>query len=344
MTPGWRDGRRGGRGPMAPRASLVPPPGVALGLAVPVGRAAMAAVSRRCLDPGLPWPVQRRRLAAAARLAPAWPRPAVARSEVAGVPVDMVEPAEASGGSHATVVHFHGGGYCVGEPRMAWSVAGSVAQGTGLPVVLPRYRLAPEHRFPAAVDDAVAVLGALAERGPVVAAGDSAGAGLALAATLRLRDDGGPLPVGLVLHCPWVDLTADLAPADPTAPRGPRRAGDPSLVRRDVVLRPAWLAACAAAYVGAGDSADPLVSPRWAELAGLPPMVVQAAGDDLLCPDAVALAGAVRAAGSPVSLSLTPGLWHDFGLQPGLLPAATTAAAQVVASVRRWTGMVTASR
>jgi acetyl esterase/lipase len=294
----------------------------------------MRLVGRWCFADGRPWPVQRRRLSTVARLVPSPHRLPVVATEVGGVTAERVGPAAGP----ATVVHFHGGGYCVGGPRLARPWAAALSSATGLPVVLPQYRLAPEHPYPAALDDAIAVVRAVASAGPVVVAGDSAGAGLALAATLALRDAEGPTPAGVVLHCPWVDLTADLPPSDPARPRSAPRGADAGLVRRDVVLRPAWLTACAAAYVGAGgDTADPLVSPRWAQLGGLPPLLVQAAGDDLLRSDAAGLVAAARAAGVEVSWTLTPRVWHDFGLQAGTVAAAATAVGQVAAAVARWT-------
>lgn len=393
-------GERQGDGDGGGRTSLLPPPAPRPGqLPRPVARRFMALVGRMCFDPSLPWEVQRRRLAVTARVAAVRLGAEVWPGTVGGVRAQRVVPvrggrpggvrpdggdpggADPPGGGSApgragvrpsmgaeggTVVHFHGGGYCVGSPELALPWAGALAREAGVPVVLPDYRLAPEHPHPAALRDAVAVLQALGTEGPVVVSGDSAGAGLALAATVELRERGLPLPAGLVMHCPWLDLAADLPVA--AAPRGSgvaagagvpvgaggvagsvagahpgtagaaahRRDADSALVRRDVVLSPAWLAACAAAYVGDHDPSDPGVSPLRSDLRGMPPVVVQAAGDDLLRPDAEALVVGARAAGVPVSYSVAPRLWHDYGLQTGTLAAADLALAHAATAVRRW--------
>ena len=217
-----------------------------------------------------------------------------------------------------TVIHFHGGGYCVGSTLTPRSWAAHLSAQTGCRVVLPEYRLAPEHPHPAALEDARAVLAALsAEAGPgsVVVSGDSAGGGLALALMLALRDEGQDLPAGCILLSPWLDLGRD-------------RRAVADLVRRDVVLSPAWLEACARAYAAPAAWADPSVSPLRAAPAGLPPLLIQAGTDELLAPDAELLAARAADAGTDVTYTRWPRLWHNFVLQPGLLAAADSAMAQ----------------
>jgi epsilon-lactone hydrolase len=217
-----------------------------------------------------------------------------------------------------TVAHFHGGGYCVGSARIVRLWAARLSAHARCRVVLPDYRLAPEHPHPAALDDARQVLAALlgdAAPGSVVVSGDSAGGGLALALLQATRDAGQPLPAGAMLLSPWLDLTAD-------------RRAVPDLVRRDTVLSPDWLAACAAAYTGPASPADPAISPLLADLAGLPPLLVQSGSDDLLAPDAGRLTAAASAAGTDVTYTRWPGLGHDFVLQPGVLAAADSALTQ----------------
>jgi len=145
--------------------------------------------------------------------------------------------------------------------------------------------------------------------------GDSAGGGLALALLLGLRDQGQDLPPGAILLSPWLDLGRD-------------RRADPDLVRRDVLLTPDWLEACASAYAAPAAWPDPSVSPLHAAYAGLPPLLIQAGTHELLAPDAALLAARARAAGVDVTYTSWPRLWHDFVLQPGLLAAADSAVAQ----------------
>jgi epsilon-lactone hydrolase len=309
-----KDGLDGGRARRGPR---VPPA---------VMRRGVRLIGRRCLNPALPWPVQRTRLDQFLRF-PLMPRgTTVTEQMLGGVPATVVSagpvPAGAvsagTGGARRTVIHFHGGGYCVGSAREALSWAGHLSAAARCLVVLPEYRLAPEHPHPAALEDARAVVAALAaEAGPgsIVLSGDSAGGGLALALALSMRDEGQALPAGAILLSPWLDLGRD-------------RRADPDLVRRDVLLDPGWLDACARAYAAPAAWADAAVSPLRAGHAGLPPLLIQAATAELLAPDAGLLAVSAAAAGVDVTYTRWPGLWHDFALQPGLLAAADSAVAQ----------------
>ncbi|HEY1914105.1 MAG TPA: alpha/beta hydrolase [Streptosporangiaceae bacterium] len=298
--------RRAPRGPHLPPALL---------------RQAVRQIGRRCLNPALPWPVQRTRLDQATGNTPL-PRGTVREQRViASLPAEVITAAGAaaipSAGSR-TVVHFHGGGYCVGSTRTARPWAAHLSIQTGCQVIQPQYRLAPEHPYPAALDDARAILRELsAASGPaaLVVSGDSAGGGLALAALAAMRDDGEQLPAGLILLSPWLDLGRD-------------RRAVPDLVRKDVLLSPGWLDACARAYADPSAWADPLVSPLHATLAGLPPMLIQAGTAELLAPDAELLAARASAAGVDVTYTRWPHMWHDFTLQPGLLAAADSALAQ----------------
>jgi acetyl esterase/lipase len=280
-------------------------------------------LGRRCLDPTLPWPVQRTRLDQFTRTSLLPRGTTVTRQVIAGVPAEVVAAPGAD--ARRTVVHFHGGGYCVGSAQLPRSWAAHLSAQAGCRVVLPEYRLAPEHPYPAALEDARAILAATSgEAGPgsVVVSGDSAGAGLALALALSLRDEGRELPAGAILLSPWLDLGRD-------------RRADPDLVRQDVALSPDWLEACARAYAAPAAWADPSVSPLHAAHAGLPPLLIQAGTSDLLAPDAGLLAASASAAGVDVTYTSWPRLWHEFALQPGLLAAADSALDQAAWFVNR---------
>ena len=288
------------------------------GLRVPpaVMRLGIRQLGGRCLDPALSWQVQRTRLDQATRISLLPRGTTVVEQAIAGVPAEVVS-ARASG-SQPTVVHFHGGGYCVGSARTARSWAAHLSAQAGCRVVLPEYRLAPEHPYPAALEDARAVIRALSgedQPGPVLVSGDSAGGGLALALILSLRDEGQELPAGCILLSPWLDLGRD-------------RRAVPDLVHRDVLLSPGWLEACARAYAAPSSWGDYSVSPLRAAHSGLPPLLIQVATDELLAPDAELLAASASAAGVAVTYTRWPRLWHDFMLQPGLLAAADSALAQ----------------
>jgi epsilon-lactone hydrolase len=308
-------------------------------------------IGRRVLNPALPWEVQRRRLN---RLVGSWPLPRgtlVTKTALNGVHAEVVAvrqpgPETSSqtadprnGTAVATVVHFHGGGYCVGSPAEARNWAARLSARARCRVILPDYRLAPEHPHPAAMEDARAVLSAVlgeAAGGPVIVSGDSAGGGLALATLVAPGSGdsaagpasgvfhGVPGVAGCILLSPWLDLAAD-------------RAAAAELVRRDVLLSPAWLEACASAYVPMADLADPSVSPLKADLGGLPPLLIQSGTDDLLAPDAERLAVRANVAGVDVTYTRWPGLWHDFALQPDLVAAADSALSQASWFVARLT-------
>ena len=295
-----------------------------------VARLAIRQLGRRVLDPELPWAVQRQRLDQAMRASPLPRGTAVRRTVIGGVPAEVVTAPQA--GPERTVLHFHGGGYCVGSALMARGWAARLSARAGCQVILPEYRLAPGHRYPAALQDAHQVLNAIV--GPVgpasvVVSGDSAGGGLALALLLARRDAGGAepdgRPAGCILLSPWLDLGQD-------------RRGRPDLVRRDVLLSPGWLDACARAYTEPANWPDPAVSPLRAAHHGLPPLLIQAGDDELLAPDAGLLAARASDAGVDVSYTRWPGMWHDFALQPGVIAAADSALAQAAWFVTTVTG------
>jgi epsilon-lactone hydrolase len=297
-------------------------------LRVPPGlvRAGARQIGRRVLNPDLPWDVQRQRLDKLSGSSPLPRATTVVERMLNGVRADVLTVGAAR--TSTTVVHFHGGGYCIGSARTARAWAAHVSAQAGCQVVVPDYRLAPEHAHPAALDDARAVIEALSgevARGSMVVSGDSAGGGLTLSLMLAMRDEGLDLPAGCILMSPWLDLSRD-------------RRAVPGLVRKDVLLSPAWLDACAAAYAGESKLADPAVSPLLGTHAGLPPLLIQAGTDELLGPDSEALAASASAAGVDVTYTKWPRMWHDFVLQPGLLGAADSAVSQAAWFVGKVTG------
>jgi acetyl esterase/lipase len=204
-----------------------------------------------------------------------------------------------------TLLWFHGGFYVLGSPRTSAALASNVARRTGMRVISVDYRLAPEHPFPAALDDALAAYRALlcetcAGGGDRIAVvGESAGAGLAAALLVRAREHGLPMPAAGVLFSPYADLT--LGGASMTA----KAAADPSFTPDAIAVR-------AKDYLGAADPADPLISPVFADLRGLPPLLIQAGSNEVLLDDAVRLAARAAADDVPVCLEVTPGVPHLF--------------------------------
>jgi monoterpene epsilon-lactone hydrolase len=239
--------------------------------------------------------------------------------------LEVAQRSAAGSAPDRVVLHLHGGGYCIGEPAMAHAWAGLLADAAAATVLLPDYPLAPEAPFPRALDQVAGVweeLTATVAPSRIVLSGDSAGGGLAVALAARLRDQGAPPPAGLLLLSPWLDLTVD-------------RHADADLVRRDPMLDPDWLAACASAYAGGTDLADPGVSPLLGSVAGLPPALVQSGADDVLVGDSIRFARDVGASGGEVVLSIANGLWHIFPMQAGMLAAADGAVRQAAAFIGR---------
>ena len=206
----------------------------------------------------------------------------------------------------AVVLYLHGGGYVIGSPRSHRHLAAAIARAAGTRALLLDYRLAPEHPFPAALGDAVAAYQWLLAQGiapgRVVVAGDSAGGGLTVATLLALRDGGLPRPAGGVCISPWVDLTNSAASYVTKA------AVDPIVTREGIE-------GMTQAYVGGGDRKAPLVSPLYAHLNDLPPLLVQVGSDEVLLDDARGLGERAKAAGVDVTLEEWPSMihvWHWF--------------------------------
>jgi epsilon-lactone hydrolase len=219
-------------------------------------------------------------------------------------PAEWLRPPGAR--TDAAVLYLHGGGYVIGSPRSHRHLAAAIARAAGTAALLVDYRLAPEHPFPAALDDAVAAYQWLLGRGVsperIVVAGDSAGGGLTVATLLALRDRARPRPAGGVCISPWVDLTCS------GATYATRQAADPIVTHESVTMM-------ARAYAGAGDVKAPLVSPLYADLRGLPPLLVQVGSDEVLLDDAVGLGDRARSAGVDVTVEEWPKMihvWHWF--------------------------------
>ncbi|GAA1841149.1 alpha/beta hydrolase [Asanoa iriomotensis] len=214
------------------------------------------------------------------------------------------------------VLYFHGGVYVMGDAALSADLASQVGRRTGARVISVDYRLAPEHPYPAAVDDALAAYEALLRDGTapadIVFAGESAGGGLAVATMVNARDHGLPLPAAAFVMSPYADLTLAGATMET------KRAADP-------LMSPRALHDRVADYVPVPDTALGLVSPIFADLSGLPPLVIQAGTHEVLLDDAVRLARAAAIADVEVVLDITPGVPHVFQAYYPVLDEATAA-------------------
>lgn len=201
------------------------------------------------------------------------------------------------------ILYFHGGVYVIGTAAASVPLVGDLARRTGAKAITVDYRLGPEHPYPAAVDDAQAAYEGLLGQGidpaQIALAGESAGGGLAVATLLALRGAGTPLPSCAFLMSPYVDLTLS------GETLAEKEAVDP-------VLTPDGLRIRVPDYVAGADAVDPLISPVFGDLSGLPPLLVQVGSHEILLSDAVRLAGRAATANVPVTLEVTPGVPHVF--------------------------------
>ena len=256
---------------------------------------------------------------------------AMLNSFAKGVPPDVTSTAGALGGIEGewlrprhgpvagTLLYLHGGGYFACSPQTHRPITTKFAQG-GLAVFSPAYRLAPEHPFPAAVDDAVAAYRGLVASGippgKLTIAGDSAGGGLALAALVSLRDAGDPLPAAVMLFSPWTDL-----------------AGTGDSVRtnrvRDAMFPGTGMDRAAAPYLAGADPRHPLASPVYAELGGLPPLLLHVGSWEILLDDSRRVVDRARAAGTQAALETWPVVPHVWQLFP--MPEAAQSMRKAVA-------------
>jgi epsilon-lactone hydrolase len=227
------------------------------------------------------------------------------------------------------ILYLHGGGYAICSPRTHRVITARLAAETGLPVLVPDYRLAPEHPFPAAFEDTLDAYRLLIARGVpperIIIAGDSSGGHLATALTVEACRTGLPAPGGVVLFSPWVDLTGELAMAS-------------TMRRRDPYIDPAVATRFGRLYVGAGDWSDPRLSLLTCPSEELPPFLIQVGGIEVLRAEAEALAEVLEQAGSPFDLQIWPGQMHVFQIFNRLLPEADEAMREAGRFIRKVVG------
>jgi epsilon-lactone hydrolase len=220
------------------------------------------------------------------------------------------EWAERSTPAATTMMYIHGGGFVACSPQTHRPITAALAK-RGFRVFTPAYRLAPEHPFPAAIDDVVAAWRGLRRKidGPIVVAGDSAGGNLALALMISLRDRGEDLPAAASLFSPATDFTGTGASHQENS-------------RRDAMFRPEILQQFGVAYLGGADPKNPLVSPLYADLKGLPPLFIEVGQKEVLRDDAVRLAERARNAGVHAELKVWPVVPHVWQMADSFIPEA----------------------
>lgn len=272
---------------------------------------------------GKPLEQSRREWEAAARLV-VLPKAARFQSaDAGGVPCEWMEMPPVN--KERAFLLLHGGGYVSGSPKTHRKLAASLSRAAYSRVLSPAYRLAPEHPFPAGLKDAIKAYGWLLDQGyaphNIVVGGDSAGGGLALSMLVALRNAGAVLPRAAVLMSAWTDLTVSGSSYER------HRRLDPSITRKG--LREA-----AGHYAGKLNPAEPLLSPIFADLTGLPPLLLHVGGDEVMLDDSRIFAERARSVGVDVTFQIYDGMWHVHHHAAPEVPEAVAAINDIAAFIR----------
>jgi len=244
-----------------------------------------------------------------------------------GIPVAWIKTENAP--PEKVILYLHGGGYVLGGLESHQMLCGTLAKQAGLNLLLPEYRLAPEHPFPAALEDVSQTYAWLLDQNykpeNIFIAGDSAGGGLAIATALHLRESGLPLPAALICLSPWADLTFQ---------------GQTHQTQTDaeVLLRADELQEWAGFYAAGHDRSHPLISPVYADFSGLPRLFIQVGSDEVLLDDARRLAEKAKSDGVDVALNIWPGMWHVWHSLGAFMPESRQAFQEISAFIQQVSG------
>lgn len=283
-------------------------------------RHTMKYVVRPVLTPYIPIPLQRKLIRQAYRSSMPPRGCTFTRLTLGGVPVLKTSHSKRD---QRAILFFHGGAYIIGSPDTHRGLTGHLAKHSAATVYAADYRLAPEHPFPAAIDDAASVYTALLdsgyEAGNIALAGDSAGGGLALALAMKLRDENQPMPGSLTLFSPWVDLTQSQTYSPECEP----------------VLQTSWTDNAAGLYAGKHSRTEAYISPIFGNFEQLPPILVQVGSQEVLLNDAERVAQRSQQAGTDCTLEIYNDLWHVFQVHAGHLNRATDAVITACMHIRK---------
>ncbi|MFQ5610427.1 MAG: alpha/beta hydrolase [Woeseiaceae bacterium] len=246
-------------------------------------------------------PQSRSRLTLLGSLVPTARRVDVEKTNICGLGAEWLRPEKSN--KNKVLLYLHGGAYVLGGCASHRHLVSHLARAGEIPALVPEYRLAPEHPFPAGVEDAIATYKELLSNGyapgDIIVAGDSAGGGLTVAMLLALRDEGVAMPAAAVLMSPWLDLSGS------GESMRTRDDADPWFNASDIPV-------VARFYCGNDEVDNPLVSPVYGDMSGMPPMHIQVGDEEILLSDATRLADKVRAAGGTADIDVWPGMWHVF--------------------------------
>jgi len=245
-----------------------------------------------------------------------------------GVPAEWISLPNAD--AERVLLYLHGGAYVLGSFKSHRDMVARISAASGVRGLLIDYRLAPEHVFPAAIEDALTAYRWLLANGTkpehIVLGGDSAGGGLTLALLQTLRDKGVPLPAGAVLLSPWTDLVGTVES------RTTRDAADPWISGQAISF-------VSGMYAGTEDVQNPLISPINANMHGLPALFIHVGNDEVLLDDSLHVAERAKAARVPVEITVWDGMWHVFHCFACVLPEAQQAIEQIGVFIRKQTNL-----
>ena len=235
----------------------------------------------------------------------------VEKINMEGIQAEWLIPFSSSTRSEKVILYLHGGGYVTGSIEDHRMMCGLLANATGVKVLIPEYRLAPEHPFPAALDDALKVYQWLLDQGysskNMIIAGDSAGGGLSVATVLALKEKSASLPAAVVCLSPWADLAL-------TGQSHTTKAKAEAILNKDVLHE--W----ALCYTDESNLTNPLVSPIHGDFHGFPPLLIQVGSEEILLDDSNLLAEKAKSAGVDVTLKIWDGMWHVWQALGDLIP------------------------
>ena len=224
------------------------------------------------------------------------------------------------------ILYLHGGGYNICSPNTHKELAAHIGKASGAKVLIPDYRLAPEHPFPGALEDATSAYRWLLNSGftgsKIAIAGDSAGGGLSIATTISLRDAGEPSPASIACISPWTDLAM---------------SGNSIKTRAEIdpMINLPLLKIMASNYIGDAAPSSPLISPLYADLKGISPLLIQVGSDEMLLDDSVGIAEKAERSGVDVTLKIYDHMWHVFHLNARLMPEAKHAIRELGSFIRK---------
>ena len=235
----------------------------------------------------------------------------VEKINMEGIQAEWLIPFPSSAHSEKVILYLHGGGYITGSIEDHRMMCGLLANATETKVLIPEYRLAPEHPFPAALDDALKVYQWLLDQGysstNMIIAGDSAGGGLSIATVLALKEKSGSLPAAVVCLSPWADLAL-------TGQSHTTKAKAEAILNKDVLHE--W----ALCYTDESNLTNPLVSPIHGDFHGFPPLLIQVGSEEILLDDSTLLVEKAKSAGVDVTLKIWDDMWHVWQALGDLIP------------------------